>query len=45
MTLIGFKVYRPFTKEKEEETYKRFGNLFKYGGIVLVIGGLMKLLY
>lgn len=43
MTLIGFKVYRPFKKEKEEETYRKFGNLYKFGGIALIIWGLIKI--
>ncbi|MBI3220747.1 MAG: hypothetical protein HYZ44_14630 [Bacteroidetes bacterium] len=42
MTLIGFKVYRPFTREKEEEIYKKFGGLYKFGGIGLMIWGLIK---
>ncbi|WP_262708657.1 hypothetical protein [Chryseotalea sanaruensis] len=43
MTLIGFRVYRPFTKEKEEAMYKKFGNFFKYGGIALIVWGLIKI--
>lgn len=43
MTLIGFSVYRPFTKEKEETFHKKFGNFFKYGGIALIIWGLIKI--
>jgi len=44
MVLIGFKVYKPFSKEKEEETYKKFGNLYKFGGIAMIIWGLVKIL-
>ena len=43
MTLIGFKVYRPFKKDKEEETYKKFGNLYKFGGIALIVWGLIQI--
>ena len=43
MTLIGFKVYRPFRKDKEEEIYKKFGNLYKFGGIALIVWGLIKI--
>lgn len=40
-TLIGFKIYKPFKKEKEEMAYKKYGDLYKYGGIIMVIGGLI----
>jgi len=43
-TLIGFKVYRPFKKEKEEEIYRKYTNFFIFGGIGLVIWGLIKVL-
>ena len=43
-TLIGFKVYRPFNKDKEAETYKKFGAFYKLGGIGLIIWGLTKIL-
>jgi len=43
MTLIAFKIYRPFSKEEEDEKYRKFGNLFKYGGIAMIIWGLIKL--
>lgn len=42
MTLIGFKVYKPFKKDNEEQTYRKFGNLFKYGGIAMTIWGLLR---
>ena len=48
LTLIGFKVYNPFKgrnePEKEVEWYKRFGTLFKIGGPVLIIAGLLQLI-
>ncbi len=37
--LIGFKIYRPFSKEKEEEMNKRFGLFYKLGGIGMLIWG------
>jgi hypothetical protein len=42
MTLIGFKIYRPFKKEKEDEVYRKFGNLYKFGGIALILWGLIR---
>lgn len=42
--LIGFKLYRPFSKEKEEEMYKKYINLYRFGGIGLLIWGLIKVL-
>ena len=46
MTLIGFKVYNPFKgknePEKEEQWYKKFGMLFKIGGIAVLIFGIIK---
>lgn len=44
MLLIGFKIYRPpFKKNREEMIYKKYGNLIKYGGIVFIIYGLIKI--
>lgn len=43
-TLIGFKVYKPFRKDKEEEMNKKFGTFYKLGGIGLIIWGLIKVL-
>lgn len=43
--LIGFKIYKPFNKDKEEEIYRKYGNLFRVVGIVLTIGGLIKILF
>jgi hypothetical protein len=43
-TLIGFKIYRPFRKDKEEEMNKRFRTFYKVGGIALIIWGLIKVL-
>ncbi|MCE7992931.1 MAG: hypothetical protein HEP71_13160 [Roseivirga sp.] len=47
MTLIGFKVYNPFKgknePEKEELWFKKFGTFFKVAGIIILIGGLIRL--
>jgi hypothetical protein len=40
--LIGFRIYKPFNKEKEEEIYKKYINLYRFGGIGLLIWGLIK---
>lgn len=46
MTLIGFKVYNPFKgknePEKEKDWYKKFGVLFKIGGIAILLFGVFK---
>jgi hypothetical protein len=42
MALIGFKIYRPFKKDKEEEMYRKWGNLYKVGGIAMIAWGLIK---
>jgi hypothetical protein len=42
--LIGFKIYKPFKKDREEEIYKKYINLYRFGGIGLVIWGLVKIL-
>ena len=44
MTLIGFKIYKPFTKEKAEETYKKYGTFFKLGGLAMLFYGIFTLL-
>ncbi|MBS1508048.1 MAG: hypothetical protein JSS79_15515 [Bacteroidetes bacterium] len=41
--LIGFKIYKPFSKEREEMNKKNI-DLYKIGGIGLVIWGLVKIL-
>ena len=43
MTLIGFKIYRPFRKEIEADTYKKYGDLFKYGGTATIAWGFILL--
>lgn len=43
-TLVGFKVFKPFAKEKEEETYKKYGGFFKIAGIALLVFGIYKLI-
>ena len=40
--LIGFKIYRPFKKEKEKEIYDKYLNLYRYGGIGILIWGLIR---
>lgn len=40
--LIGFKIYKPFAKDREEEIYKKYINLYRFGGIGLLIWGLIK---
>lgn len=48
MALVGFKVIDVFKgksePEKEEQWFKKFGGFFKYGGIALVILGIIQLL-
>jgi hypothetical protein len=41
MILIGFKIYRPF---KNEETFNKLKNLYRFGGIALAIYGLIRIL-
>ncbi len=45
ITLIGFKIYNPFKGkneiEKEEKWYKKFGKLFKIGGVIILIFGII----
>lgn len=43
-TLIGFKIYKPFKKDREEEMNQKFGTFYKVGGIGLIIWGLIKVL-
>ena len=42
--LIGFKIYKPFKKDKEEEMNRKFGTFFKVAGIGLIIWGILKVL-
>lgn len=42
--LIGFKIYKPFKKDKEEEIYKKYINIFRIGGIGLIFWGLVTIL-
>ena len=39
--LIGFKIIMPFKKEKADKTYEDFGWLFKYGGIGMLLWGII----
>ena len=43
--LIGFKLYKPFRKDREEEVYRRFGKVFKYGGIIVFALSAFRLIY
>jgi hypothetical protein len=47
ITAVGFRLYNPFKgknePDKEEEWYRKFGTFFKYGGIALVIFGIILL--
>jgi hypothetical protein len=38
--LLGFKIYKPFRKDNAEAMYKKYVNLFRFGGIALLIWGL-----
>lgn len=42
--LIGFKVYKPFSKDKEDEIYRKYINLYRFGGIGILIWGLIRVL-
>jgi hypothetical protein len=42
--LIGFKIYKPFTGEEGEKKFQKTKNLYRLGGIALVIWGLVKIL-
>jgi di/tricarboxylate transporter len=44
MMLIGWKVYKPFRKDREEEVYAKYQNLYRYGGVAMVIWGLIRIL-
>jgi hypothetical protein len=41
--LIGFKIYRPFKKGKEESMIKKFKAFYILGGFGLITWGLIKL--
>jgi hypothetical protein len=40
--LIGFKIYRPFKKDKEEAMMKKFKAFYILGGFGLIAWGLVK---
>ena len=42
--LIGFKIYKPFKKDKAEKYYNNFGLFFKIGGLCMFIWGIINLL-
>ena len=43
MILIGFRIYKPFKGEKGEAVYRKFKDLYRYGGIGMLIWGLTKI--
>lgn len=44
LTLLGFKLYKPFAEEKAEETHKKYGTLFKLAGLAMLFYGIISLL-
>jgi vacuolar-type H+-ATPase subunit I/STV1 len=44
MTLIGFKIYKPFKKDKEEEYNRKYGDFYKIAGIAIFLYGFIKLI-
>lgn len=44
MTLIGFKIYKPFATEKSEKIYEKHGIFYKFGDIAMLCYGIMTLL-
>ena len=42
--LIGFRIYKPFKKEKAEEMNKKYGTFYKLAGVGLIIWGLVKII-
>lgn len=44
MTLIGFKLYKPFKDENLKNHYEKFSIFYKIGGIVILAYGIMTLL-
>jgi hypothetical protein len=43
--LRGWKIYRPFPKEREDEIFRKCQNLYRYDGVFLIIGGLVKVIF
>jgi hypothetical protein len=43
--LIGLEIYKPFKKDKEEEIMRKFKGLYLWGGMGLILWGLVKLLH
>lgn len=41
--LIGLKGYKPFKKEKEEAIMKNFKGFYIFGGLGLIVWGLVQL--
>jgi hypothetical protein len=44
MILIGFKIYKPFVKEKAEDIYRKYGTFYQVGGIAMFTWGVIKAL-
>jgi hypothetical protein len=41
--LVGFKIYKPFKGEEGEKKFQKMKALYRFGGIGLVIWGLIKI--
>jgi len=49
MTLIGFKIYNPHkgngeSEESNEQWFNKYGKLLKFGGLVVLIIGIFKVI-
>lgn len=42
--LIGFKIYKPFKKDKAEAYHKKYSLFFTIGGVGMLIWGIINLL-
>ena len=43
MTLIGFRIYEPTKVFSSEEFHEKYGVLFKFGGLGLLLWGIFKI--
>jgi len=43
MILIGFEIYKPFKTEKGQRIFNRLKDLYRFGGIGILIWGLIKI--
>ena len=41
--LIGFKIYKPFKGEEDEKKFQKMKTFYRFGGIGLVIWGLIEI--